>query len=330
MFRNTERFCRQKVHQYSLSIDVDEDGYIDKECPKCKKKFKVFSDDWCNLFSDCIVFCPFCNHSTKSDEWYTTEQVKQARENAVKQFEYELLAVLDSDARAFNRSQSKNSFISLSMKVTGEADTSFRLPITALKSMEQHLQCQNCRSRYAVIGASFFCPCCGNRPISQMFAVNMKAIKDRLTNLDIIQSSIPDKDAAATICQSLLESSIVDIVSSLQVISEEVYSKLPNCEPFGGTLFQNMDKADLRWHKIAQVGYDTWLLPYERKKLLMCFQQRHLLQHNAGVIDEPYLKNTNDLGYELGQRLIVTYADIQEYVRLATKAANGMLLLLRD
>ena len=165
MFRNTLRMLEQLNGTMTYKMDVlpDEDGYYDKECPneKCLSKFKVNAEDWKNLFSDEAVFCPFCGHSAPSRSWWTTEQIEQAKEQAINQVSAKIGQALEADAREFNRSQPRKSFIKMSMKFSGR--TSFiNLPASALEEMEQKIQCEKCGARYAVVGSAFYCPCCGH------------------------------------------------------------------------------------------------------------------------------------------------------------------------
>lgn len=48
----------------SVPIDVDEKGYLDRQCPSedCEFFFKVNEEDWLNIVSDDAVWCPFCRH----------------------------------------------------------------------------------------------------------------------------------------------------------------------------------------------------------------------------------------------------------------------------
>ena len=143
-FRNTIRALEElsRTTTYTMEILPDQDGYIDKECPNedCLSQFKVNDEDWGNLFSDEAVYCPFCGHSAPADKWWTTEQVEQAKMQAVKSVEAKIGNALSRDAREFNRSQPRNSFIKMSMKYKGP--THFvNVPAEALAEMEQKMSC---------------------------------------------------------------------------------------------------------------------------------------------------------------------------------------------
>ena len=56
-FKNTLKLLEslQKPRTYTTEIEIDEDGYYDKECPNpiCLSKFKVHADDWVNI---CLLY----------------------------------------------------------------------------------------------------------------------------------------------------------------------------------------------------------------------------------------------------------------------------------
>ena len=102
LLRELRRLNGTKV---GVTIEADEEGYLDKECPaeNCQFIFKVHEEDWKDLFRDEAVFCPMCRHEADADSWWTTEQLDYAKKQAFKQVESRIGKALDSDAREFNR-----------------------------------------------------------------------------------------------------------------------------------------------------------------------------------------------------------------------------------
>ena len=101
----------------AVPIDTDDKGYFDRECPsdECLFLFKVNKEDWLNLFRDEEVFCPQCGHSAPADHWQTQAQLRHLEKEAENYMERELHEMLKDVAKEFNRSQSRNSFITMSM-----------------------------------------------------------------------------------------------------------------------------------------------------------------------------------------------------------------------
>ena len=181
---------RLENFQVSVPIDVDEDGYFDRECPdkECLFQFKVNDEDWKNIFKDEAVFCPMCGGQSTSDTFHTTEQVENATKQGIEYFEGRIDKALTDGAKDFNRKQPKGGFISMSIKVTGTKPEKIILPIPARDKFERKIQCEKCNSRYAVIGSAFFCPSCGHNSVEKTFDSSMESIESSIKNLDTIKT----------------------------------------------------------------------------------------------------------------------------------------------
>lgn len=335
MFRNTLRMLEQLNGTMTYKMDVlpDEDGYYDKECPneKCLSKFKVNAEDWKNLFSDEAVFCPFCGHSAPARSWWTTEQIEQAKEQAINQVSAKIGQALEADAREFNRSQPRKSFIKMSMKFSGR--TSFiNLPASALEEMEQKIQCEKCGARYAVVGSAFYCPCCGHNSAKLTFFNTIDKVKAKINNLDVVRKALEvvSKDEAARTCTSLVETSVPDLVVAFQRLCECVYPQIEGAKPLKRNVFQRLDDGNKLWHDLVGKGYDDWITDAQYAKLRKCFQQRHLLQHQDGIVDQDYITKSGDVSYQVGQHLIIKAEDITEYADIVENLGKQVLALLEE
>lgn len=71
------------MDEYSIpvSIPLDTDGYLRRECPNCERQFKWFADDDDNLDAEVAdqFFCPLCGLAAGPDEWWTPEQIEYAQ-----------------------------------------------------------------------------------------------------------------------------------------------------------------------------------------------------------------------------------------------------------
>lgn len=330
MFEETLRTLDQLSRGMTYKMDVlpDEDGYYDKECPNedCMSKFKVNAEDWKNLFSDEAVYCPFCGHSAPARSWWTTEQVEQAQQQAKEQLVAKINQAMSEDVRRFNRAQPRKSFIKLSMKFSGQ--TSFvNLPASALDEMEQKIECDSCGARYAVIGSAFYCPCCGKNSARLTFNNTIDKVRAKIKNMSIIRDAIAihSKDEAARTCNSLLESSISDLVVAFQRVCECVYPQIEGSKALKRNVFQRLSDGDLLWREVVGEGYEDWITALQYAKLKKCFQQRHLLQHQDGIVDQDYISKSGDTSYRVGQHLIIKARDITEYADIIEALGNHIL-----
>ena len=329
MFENILKELRNLERQpikYSFPIEVDEDGYIDKECPneECLFQFKVNNDDWKNICKDEAIYCPKCGKSATSDKWFTTEQVEEGKRQAINNINARIGKALSKDASQFNRKQSKG-FINLNMKVSGFKKYETFLPISCKDIIEQKIICEHCGTRYAVIGSAFYCPACGTNSASQTFIEFIKTTYSKLNNIDNIRKAIENKDDAERIIRALLESIPNDLVESIQCLSEAIYNKFPNKKDQKKNVFQRINDSDKIWKESAKQSFEDWLTPDEFTKFKIYYQKRHLFSHNNGIVDEEYIIKTNDKNYKVGERLVVNKKDATEFTSLVEKVGNAIL-----
>lgn len=65
-----------------VSLPLDNDGFIRRECPNCVQQFKWHSgpanEEAENQPVPAAFFCPFCGEPAGTDQWNTSEQVEYA------------------------------------------------------------------------------------------------------------------------------------------------------------------------------------------------------------------------------------------------------------
>lgn len=312
---------RMKV---SIPIETDSEGYFDKECPSdnCMFQFKVYAEDWSDKFKDESVYCPMCGHNAPADSFWTTEQVKKGQDQAIKYFESKLSSALSDNAKDFNRRQPRNSFITMSLHYKGSKSNYYIMPLQAQKELQQKITCSKCSARYSVLGSAFFCPCCGYNSVSETFDNSIRKIEAKLKNLVVVRLAVSkiSEDEAEITTRSIIESGLSDGVVALQRFSELTYKKInPDDNKLKLNAFQNLEVGSDYWIKIFNESYKDWLSIEEYNSLNILFQQRHLLAHCEGIVDEKYIEKSGDKKYKVGQRIVVKETDVSELVSLIKK-----------
>jgi len=313
----------QRINGMSVSVAIESDdkGYIDKQCPNedCEFIFKVNEEDWINIFKDEAVWCPFCRHEAPSEQWFTIEQVEHAKAEASAVMQGKIHNSLRSGAQKFNRRQSKNSFISMSMKVTGGPKRTHTIPAKAADLMQLEIQCESCESRFSVVGSAYFCPACGHNSVTRTFRDSLRKIRAKKDSVGIVKQAITEtagKDEAELTCRSLIETCISDGVVAFQQYCEGMYDIFGKA-PFNA--FQRLEQASELWGKAVRKGFDEWLSEDEINVLRILYQKRHLLAHNEGIVDEKYIQKSGDEKYKKGQRLIISANDVESLVTCLEK-----------
>jgi len=267
----------------SVKIEVDEDGYTDRECPNedCLFPFKVFEEDWINLFKDEAVFCPKCRQEEKSNSFWSSSHLDIIKNKIIER-------IHDAwDGRTIP---------------SNIVDS-----VPALEIYKQKHDCENCSARYSVIGATYFCPCCGHNSILKTFNETLNKVEIKISNIPIILEQLKDlndADQAEIIATSLIESSLSDIVVGFQRYLEERFIQVTG-KSLKRNPFQNLKRGSDAWKEFFGFEYSDFISKYELARLNTAFQQRHLFQHNEGIVDQEYINKSEDTSYKIGQRVVL-------------------------
>ena len=316
-----------------IKIELDDNGYFDRRCPsdECGVHFKVMFNDWRDIVRDEIVYCPLCRHDAESSEWNTPEQVEYIKNAATIHVHKRLGRAFQSDARRFNSRQNRNSFIQMNMSYRPGRIP--RIPMTkATDVMTQEFRCDECNCRYSSIGAAFFCPSCGHNSVLDTFANSLETVKKTIDSIPIIRQALidsSDENIAEDSIRHIYENGLVKVVCSFERYAEACFHKLPNSNRFKlrSNQFQRLMESDSLWKNATSTGYSAILDAAEYQALNRYFQQRHLLAHREGIVDQKYIDRANDHRFDAGQRLIVTEESVCELVAIVEKLSNGIVIL---
>jgi hypothetical protein len=134
-----------------------------------------------------------------------------------------------------------------------------------------------------------------------------------------------DRDDAEVSIRLLREKGINDAVMAFQRLAERLYARIPGVTPPRRNIFQRLEDGDRLRQSVGQQPYSTYLTPPELAKLMVYFQQRHLLSHCEGIVDADYLAKSGDTTYQISQHLLITQAAVLELAELVEKLGNGLI-----
>ena len=326
MFEETIRALKQLGDEKStVAISADDDDYFDRECPapECLAQFKVLMADWKDKVRDEEVFCPFCGHTANAQQWWTEEQLKHARDVALAKVQAALGGALRLDAQRFNQRRPKAGFISMSIRVDSRPQN-VPIPYAAAAPMRLKIACGECGCRYAVIGAAYFCPSCGANAAELVFDLTAQGIRQSLDAVDAIRAAITDADTAENTCRLIVESALQNTVTAFQRVAESLHARIAPTIKIRRNAFQNLAEGSALWAAATGDGYDKHLTAVEMGKLTTAFQQRHLLAHTQGVVDDDYIRKTDDMRYKSGQRLVIKRKAAVEALNLIEQLTHGI------
>ena len=286
-------------------------------------EFKVHFIDWREKINE-IAVCPFCGHSAASDDWNTQEQSEHFRNTALSHVDQRLGRAMRRDAERWNRRQPRDGFIGITMRVEGRPRY-VPLPPAAAEPMKLRIDCSHCKCRYAVVGAAFFCPSCGHNDAEVIFSHAIAGIRGALDALPAVRKAVSDRDSAENSVRSLIEHGLQSAVTAFQRYAEALYSQLVAAPIPRKNVFQSVAAGSDLWCKATGTRYSNYLTSSEMSVLKRAFQQRHLLAHTQGIVDQHYIAHSGDTSHQVGQRIVLTAEDIRYYLDCIQKLAQGML-----
>ena len=309
-----------------VSIPLDDDGFLDRECPNdtCLASFKIFADDWEDKVKDDEVFCPVCGHCDTSDQWLTKEQLKHCEDSVMA----EIMPMIDNElqgiTRDFNRSMPRGGMLSMSMSYSSSHPVAV-VPVEAADMMRQRYVCEECACSYAAIGAAFFCPACGHNSARTALKETVETIRKLPEVREALEAGL-DRDSAANAYRLILEENMGKLVAAFQRFAEASFEALPQSSEYTPrrNLFQNLRESSDLWERVIGMRYETMLDERPWAEIQRYFQQRHILAHKDGIVDEGYLSKTGDHRYREGQRLVIKERDVLHFADLIEELASAL------
>ena len=317
-----------------VTIKLDDNGNIDRICPsdECRTLFKIMFEDWRDIVSDEVVYCPLCRYEASSTEWNTREQSEYLKDVAFSHIQKEVGRALQKDAREFNSRQNRKSFIQMSMSYK-PSHLTIPMPAEATAILTQEFHCPECSCRYSTIGAAFFCPSCGYNSTLDTFANAIETVKKTTNALPVLRQSLfesHDENVAEDSVRHICENGLVKLISCFQRYSEDSFHQLANSRQFNvrQNLFQSLSDGDSIWRRATSTGYREIVSEEEYRALTIFFQQRHLLAHRDGIVDPHYISRANDRRLSVGQRLTVSETNVTNLATIVEKLAGGLSVLV--
>ena len=313
------------THKVSLSVPTDTDGYSDRQCPssECLFHVKIHEEDWTQKVRDEKVFCPFCGHTADSTQWWTQQQIEYAKEMAVAQIQQRIDRAMRTDSQQWNQRQKRGGLLTITMKVNNRPQHLLLPPATA-EPMRLKITCPMCSCRYAVIGAAFFCPACGHNAADLMFQQALTSIRKTLNAIPQIRTALPDRDAAENTTRHLIENGLQNAITAFQRYAEGLFAKFPSTPSVRRNAFQNIKEGSDLWCAVTGKHYADYIGDLNIRSLIRLSQQRHLLAHTQGIVDEDYVIRTGDATYKIGQRLVIRGDTVHECLNLIEALTDRM------
>lgn len=300
---------------FSVSLQVDADGWLGRECPQegCKRYFKVTPGTGLKDIKTCR--CPYCGHEGASDTFHTQAQI----DHAVSVVKNEIAGVLLQNLKLLEFRQ-RGGGLTLTMEVTGEPP---RIRGYSEQDLETEIVCDACTLRYAIYGVFGFCADCGVHNNLNILDANLCRVKKML-----VLATIVDADIARDFVENALEDCVSAFDGWGRAVCEAFADKAADPSRASKVSFQNIKRA----HDALKIQFgfdaDAVLGTGNVEALHRAFQKRHLLAHRMGVVDGKYLRQTGDMSADEGRRITIVPSEVEETIASVlawAKALNAHL-----
>jgi rubredoxin len=289
--------------RYSITLPTDEEGMLGRECPaeNCLGYFKIkpgtgIKDD------DLQPTCPYCGIKVDAQDFSTQEQIEYAKSLVMREVQKALGADLRNWGKSLERS-TRGGF--LQIKVDYKS-TPMPIRFYEEKELETTIACEQCGLVYSVFGKFAYCPDCGIDNTIQILSKNLELVNKLLSKAR--EEENPEFQ------EFLVHNALEDIVSSFDSFgrnSVQLFTKNTDKSDLSIS-FQNIRKAHERILKVFDFDFRHGLPPEDWEKVVKNFQKRHLISHNDGIVDAPYIQITNDKEAVKGRKIRIASEDVEK------------------
>jgi len=287
------------VQKFSISLTPDDSGYVGRKCPKCSEYFKV------NLTTGSLpkgVICPYCCYHGNSSEFHTSEQLEYAKSVAIKQTLGPLFKELEQSFKGIETSSSCG-FIQFKVKTSG---TLFKIQHYQEKILQTDVTCDNCGLQFSIYGVFSSCPNCGRLNAKLIFEKSIEVLKRKL-------KLAQDKSIDKNLQDDLMEGSLIGGVSSFDAFGKALRRKhLTKFPVFPKGLFQNFLALCIGVQE--GLGKPIQRFTDDSDFLLKMFQVRHIYIHNAGVIDDGFIRKCPDFSSKKGRKYDLEESELDSFL----------------
>lgn len=308
---------------YSVTLQPDEEGMIGRQCRReeCKKYFKIDSKD-CGEFQNIEMYCPYCGSKEFGNNFYTEDQLKYATSVITADF----MGGINKQMKKLEQKPDPHAFISIGVTYT---PGKIEIRKYVEKDLKTKINCEKCDRSFALYSVSSFCPFCGKRDDKIIYDQNIQVVKKFINLQDVIPEKEKEDLTEHGLFDKLVEKSLDMLITAFETFckskylqkelilasksEKEVLSIVRNS-------FQNLKEGNKLMSKYGVNFYK--ILSKDEKFVSECFEKRHVLIHNSGIIDQKFIERTNSDVNLLGKRVIIT----KQYIERLIVNLDGIIL----
>jgi hypothetical protein len=301
-------------------------GFFGRRCPdpECRTFFKLNVAEYEAAPESLSLTCPVCGLIANHERFITPEQ-KQRGEAAALEFAQ---ATADQVIRDWSRRQASRAQHDSGVRIEWKAHRNPpRIPRELPTYLEQAtirtFECPNGGHRAVIYDLLAFCPWCGpeKTPPHAVFEDNLVAQRRLLALVDELPEEARASIEAAGGVTALTERALTGIVAATQNLAKRLHAQAGKASAKGNP-WQNVERLQKQW--LADFARDPLdgLAAGTVETLRLAFSRRHVLEHNGGVVDEPYVRETGE--GTIGRRVRIGPAFVKQVLEAVVSLAERL------
>lgn len=304
----------------NIQVPTDSDGKTARECPSdnCSPGyFKVKSGTGITENHQ-TAYCPYCRHSSEPNNFTTKEQLRYAKDFAIREVNSEVNRMIQNalDIGPSGKKKIGTGPFSIEMSFKPSTLPHVRRPLD--EELKRDVICPHCGLDHSVYGLASWCPDCGQdillTHIESEYNVIRIMVQDIKRRKELLGPRIAAKD---------IENCLEDVVSIFEAVIKIftqrflTNSGLSNPEIYEffrtkiGNKFQSISRTEQFFTSEFQINIYDPTDSSKIKWLSDLFEKRHPITHNLGIIDRKYLEKVRTADRE-GREIRVNIDDIEK------------------
>lgn len=306
--------------QYEMSITLPKDGAgrVARECPNslCSPAcFKVTPGTGIVEEQD-LAYCPYCRYEAKPNDFTTQEQIRYAKDIVLKEAQSGIDTMIKDALGLGSAGRKKIGGDFISMEISYKPSTPIHVRRPYEDEVRRDVVCPHCTLDQTVFGLATWCADCGKDIFLTHVSAEIAVTQRMLNDVDRRERDLGKRVAAKDVenCLedgvSIFEASVKAIVRRALTERSDDYSDIDTKIKRLGNSFQSTQRSKdqlLKLFGYSPTKSDLW------ERLGNCFEKRHPVTHNLGVVDRKYLERAQQAERE-GREVRISVKEVAVFL----------------
>jgi len=310
-----------------VSMPTGEDGLSPCLCPdEPTHRFKVAITP-SDAATDSTLWCPYCGLQAPT-RTFMPDQMARARAAMEQVAQRYMRDSIDKMMRdAFGKPAPRRTS-GISVEYRPGPRRSYRpLPTFEVEPTRRPMTCSRCDETWAVYGLATYCPVCGLLAPAQQLTTLIAVHRDRVTEMDNLDPDVLQRLVESGVVAATYESSFKDGFGALETyLKNRFFEEAPPLpKPPHPTTFQRLADTNELYKQHFGIDLEALAGPATWSALIRAAAIRHVLTHNAGVIDARFLTRMPQWHQAEGQKLVIERDETLSFLDALSAFADNVV-----